>query len=208
MDLHDAANPGLGEHLVNRGAAGGEATSVGGTDTFLVRLDENGDLTWVQAQDSSEALSTEWVALGDTIEFSIADNLIQAGNVWGVTRRPRVESAEQTIVGDSLAIEAPDQVLSEIRGFGSAVATTAGDTAAADPDWISGDSLLARFDSTEAGKRVLVMLRAEGNARAYYHVFPPEGEVGPPAQLDRIEAVDELAEPHSDKGPACAGECL
>jgi hypothetical protein len=167
----------------------------------------DGDLSWVQAQDSGEALSTDWVALGDTIEFSIADDLIQQGNVWGVTRRPRVQSAEQTIVGDSLAIDAPDQVLSEIRGFGSAVATTVADTAGADADWISGDTLLARFDSTETGKRVIVMIRADGNARAYYHVFPPEGEVGPPAvnyargrritalfrdeELDRVDVVDQ-----------------
>ena len=194
--------------IVGSASAAGQDTSsyVLKGSVIAFRLTD-GDLSWVQAQDSGEALSAEWVALGDTIELSIVDDLIQQGNVWGVVRRPRVQSAEQTIIGDSLAIDAPDQILSEIRGFGSALATTAGDTTAAGPDWISGDTLLARFDSTETGKRVIVMIRADGNARAYYHVFPPEGEVGPPAinyargrriialfrdeELDRIDVVDQ-----------------
>jgi hypothetical protein len=167
----------------------------------------DGEMTWVQARENAQADSEEWLAMGDTIEFALADDQIQGGNVWGTSRRPRAVSASQTIVGDSLAIDAPNQRLSEIRGFGSAVATTGRDSGSADPDWITGDTLVARFDSSDGGRRVLVMVRAAGSARAYYHVYPQEGEEGPPAinyargqiitarfsddELDRVDIVEQ-----------------
>jgi lipopolysaccharide export system protein LptA len=141
----------------------------------------DGELRWVQAQDSAEAESAEWHAVGDTIEFSIARNRLQSGIVWGRERRPEAVSATQSIVADSLAIDAPDQVLTEIRGYGAARATTWQDSAQGDPDWLAGETLVARFDSTEAGKRILRSLVAEGGARALYHVLAEADLAVPPS---------------------------
>ena len=168
---------------------------------------EGSRLSWIQAQDSAEALSAEWEASGDTIEFNIVNELLQSGFVWGSGHRSEAVSATQMIVADSLAIDAPDQVLTEIRGYRTAQATTMQDSTQEEADWIAGDTLVARFDSTETGKRVLSVILSEGNAQAYYHVFPEEGVEGPPAinysrgrritayfkdeQLERVDIIDE-----------------
>jgi hypothetical protein len=174
--------------------------------TIAFRL-EGSTLEWIQAQDSAEALSAEWEASGDTIEFNIANGLLQSGFVWGTRQRSEAVSVSQAIVADSLAIDAPDQVLTEIRGYRTARATTMQDSTQEEADWIAGDTLVARFDSTETGKRVLSVLFAEGDAQAYYHVFPEDGLEGPPAinysrgrritayfkdeQLERVDILDE-----------------
>jgi hypothetical protein len=133
---------------------------------------EEGELNWVQAQQAAQALSTEWVALGDTIEFAISRNRIQAGVVWGDSTRATARSARQVIVADSLAIDTPDQVLTEIRGFGTSRATTRQEgrpDAAA--DWIEGDTLVAQFGDVGDGRRGLVMVRATWVAKALYHIY-------------------------------------
>ncbi len=163
-------------------------------------------LTWVQAQGEGEAMSAEWRAVGDTIQFDIDDDRLQGGTVWGSGTRPRAISAEQTIQGDSLALDAPDQVLTEIRAFGRARATTMVDSVAGIQDWLEGDSLVAKFGDHESGERGLWLLRARGNARSLYHVYPESGD-DPPAinyargrqisayfvddELDRVDIVDQ-----------------
>jgi hypothetical protein len=130
----------------------------------------NGDLTWVQADQDAEAVSAEWRALGDTIEFTITDNRIQSGGVWGESTRSVAESAEQTIEADSLAIDTPDQVLEQVRAFGAARATTEADSVRP-ADWIEGDTVVAHFGEVETGGRGLQRLEATGNARALYHIY-------------------------------------
>ncbi|MDH3571726.1 MAG: hypothetical protein OER89_16265, partial [Gemmatimonadota bacterium] len=137
-------------------------------------------LTWVQAQGEAEATSADWHAIGDTITFDIDNDKIQGGALWGSATRAQAMSAEQTIQGDSLALDAPDQVLTEVRAFGRTRATTMVDSVADIEDWLEGDSLVARFDEFETGERGLAQLRARGNARSLYHVYP-EGVDDPPA---------------------------
>ncbi|MGD8726439.1 MAG: OstA-like protein [Gemmatimonadales bacterium] len=204
-----ALDMGHGEGMILGGAEASGRDSTAYTifgSSIAFRL-EGSRLNWIQARDSAVALSEEWEAFGDTIEFNIANELLQSGAVWGSQRRSEAVSSSQTIVADSLAIEAPNQVLTEIRGFRMARATTAQDSTQEEPDWIAGDTIVARFDSTEAGKRVLSMLVAAGQAQAFYHVFPEEGVEGPPAlnysrgrqitayfkdeQLERVDILDE-----------------
>ena len=138
------------------------------------------ELTWVQAQRRAEALSADWRIVGDTIEFAVADDKIQAGMVWGDSITPRAMSETYTLSGDSLAVDLPDQVLTEMRGFGEAKATARPDSTATEVDWIAGDSVVARFDSTSTGSRTLKELRANGNARAFYQIFDDEDPEAPP----------------------------
>ena len=140
-------------------------------DRLAFRI-EGGELNWVQAQRSAQALSTEWVALGDTIEFAIRGNRIQAGNVWGDSTRATARSASQVVVADSLAIDTPDQVLTEIRGFGTSRATTRQEGRPdQEADWIEGDTLVARFGDVGEGRRALVMVQATWVAKALYHIY-------------------------------------
>ncbi len=164
-------------------------------------------LTWVQALGEGEAISAEWHAVGDTIQFDVENDRLQGGAIWGSETRPRAVSAAQTIQGDSLALDAPDQVLTEVRAFGRTRATTIVDSVAAIEDWLEGDSLVAQFDEFETGERGLVLLRARGNARSLYHVYPEGGGDEPPAinysrgrqisayfaegTLDRVDVVDQ-----------------
>jgi lipopolysaccharide export system protein LptA len=166
----------------------------------------NGDLTWVQADRDAEAVSAEWRAVGDTIEFTITDNRIQAGGVWGESTRSVAESAEQTIEADSLAIDAPDQVLEQVRAYGAARATTEADSVRP-TDWIEGDTVVAHFGEFETGRRGLQRLEATGNARALYHIYPGLDTAEQPAinysrgrrivaffkgeTLDRVNVLDE-----------------
>jgi hypothetical protein len=140
-------------------------------DRLAFRIEE-GELNWVQAQQAAQALSTEWVALGDTIEFAIARNRIQAGLVWGDSTRATARSARQVVVADSLAIDTPEQVLTEIRGFGTSRATTRQEGRPDDAaDWIEGDTLVAQFGDVGDGRRGLVMVRATWVAKALYHIY-------------------------------------
>jgi len=158
------------------------------------RMDE-GSLSWVQAQDMAEGLSEDWRVVGDTIEFEISDDKVQAGMVWGDSIAPRAMSETYTISGDSLAVDMPDQLLTEMRGFGNARATARPDSVSTEVDWMAGDTVVARFDSTETGSRTLSELRANGNARAYYHIFDDEEPDLPPGfNYSRGEKITALFE--------------
>ena len=138
-------------------------------------------LSWVQAQGLADATSSEWRIVGDTIEFNVADDMIQSGVVWGDSVRPRAMSEKYTVDADSLAIDSPNQVLTEVRGFGTARATAKTDSVSGEADWMAGDTLIVRFDSTETGSRTISQLIAAGNARAFYRIFDEADSAAAPA---------------------------
>jgi hypothetical protein len=138
-------------------------------------------LNWVQAQGLADATSSEWRIVGDTIEFNVAQDMIQSGVVWGDSIRPRAMSVRYTVTADSLAIDSPDQVLTEVRGFGAARATAKADSVEGEADWMEGDTLIVRFDSTDSGSRAISELIAAGNARALYRIFDEADSTAAPA---------------------------
>ncbi len=164
------------------------------------------ELNWVQAQEAARATSAEWRVVGDTIEFNVANGLIQMGSVWGGATRSQAMSESYTIAADSLVIDTPGQILQEVTGFGTALATSRTDSLAPEPDWMAGDTVVARFDTTETGKRVLVLLESRGHAQAFYYIFESPERTGEPAvnysrggritarfrneALDRVDVVD------------------
>jgi hypothetical protein len=149
-------------------------------------------LTWVQAEGDALATSVEWHVSADTLAFDIRDDRIQSGTAWGDSVRPRAASATNTITADSLAIDAPGQILHEVRGIGAARAVSRTDSLTGQEDWVAGDTVTARFAETAAGKRALSEIVAVGAARALYRVFPPADSAGPPdisySRGDRIVA--------------------
>lgn len=128
-------------------------------------------LTWVRAGGLADATSAEWHVAADSISFDIANDRIQGGSAWGDSTRPAAQSSGQTISADSLAIVAPDQRLTAVHGIGDARANTKRDSTDAEADWVAGDTVIARFDSTASGRRALAGIEARGAARARYRVF-------------------------------------
>ncbi|MBI2536380.1 MAG: hypothetical protein HYW06_05315 [Gemmatimonadetes bacterium] len=112
---------------------------------------------------------------GDTIAFDIVNEQIERGTAWGDSSRPNALSQRHTMRADSVALDTPGQRLEELRGYGQAVATAARDSLDGEPDWVAGDSLVARFDSTSGGERIVTSLEARGRARAYYRVYEADG---------------------------------
>ncbi|MFQ6046113.1 MAG: hypothetical protein ACE5PT_07120 [Gemmatimonadales bacterium] len=161
-------------------------------------------LTWVQSQGRAEATSAEWRVVGDTIEFDVANDLIQSGRVWGDSSRATAKSRYYSVAADSLALDAPDQRLEEVRGFFNAYATRRDSTVDVN-DWMGGDTVVARFGPGEGDVRALELLEARGNALAYYHIFEEDNRSGLPAinysrgarivalfkddELDRVDVV-------------------
>jgi lipopolysaccharide export system protein LptA len=137
-------------------------------------------LTWVQAEGDADATSAEWRVRADTLQFDIRDDRIQAGIAWGDSTRASATSVTSTITADSLAIDAPGQILEEVRGVGDAQATSRTDSLDIGNDWVAGDTVTARFAATSTGKRGLAEIVALGAARAHYRVFPATDPLGPP----------------------------
>jgi hypothetical protein len=132
-------------------------------------------LSWVEAQGKADATSSDWRLGADTIAFDVVQEQIERGNAWGDSLRPDARSVRYSMKADSVALDTPGQQLKELRGFGTAVATAARDSLDGQPDWVAGDSLVARFDTSTAGERILTDLEARGNARVYYRVFEADG---------------------------------
>lgn len=134
------------------------------------------ELTWVEARGQGDATSKDWRLSADTIAFDIVDRKIEHGTAWGDSLRPDARSTRYTMRADSVVLDTPDQQLEEIRGYGAAVATAARDSLDGQPDWVGGDSLVAKFDTTAGGERILTSLDARGQARAYYRVCAEDGK--------------------------------
>jgi lipopolysaccharide assembly outer membrane protein LptD (OstA) len=173
----------VGEGVLIGHAQAAGTDSVGYTiegDRVAFRLTDD-ELTWVQAQRDASARSAEWRAAGDTIEFNVERDMVQGGSVWGDSVRSRAMSSQYQIEADSLAIDSPDQLLTEVRSFGFAKATSLLDTLTAEPDWMAGDTLVARFGDAPSGRRILVLLEARGNAQAFYNIYESPLRIGPPS---------------------------
>jgi len=144
------------------------------------------DIRRVEANGGGNARGEDWTLVADTIHLGIDRRKLQRGFAWGSAVRPTATSAQQTIVADSIALDMPDEVLTEVRAFGRAVSSMKRDTtAAADVDWIAGDTVTARFDALadSAGRRrtEVRQVLARGSARALTHHYDEERRDVPPA---------------------------
>jgi hypothetical protein len=134
----------------------------------------------VKALGNGVATGSDWRLTADTIHLHIDRKKLQQAFAWGPrdSTHARAVSTLQTIRADSLALDLPDEVLTEARGFGHAFSTSKKDsTATAAVDWIAGDSLTARWaqqaDPGGAGepKSKLHRLISRGSARSLTHHY-------------------------------------
>ncbi len=196
-DFHAAADSAILGLVSNRGHLIGHARVDGGADSSsyhlrgrdvaFTSLDDR--LNWVQARDSAHAESSDFTITADTVEFTIVDDMVQGGFAWGRSIETRAVSSTNTITADSMAIDSPNQILEELRAFGSARAVSVQDSLDEDPDWIVGDSLIANFSETEWEQRYLDTLTAFGNAAAFYRVYSAAGGDVPDINYSRGDLI-------------------
>jgi lipopolysaccharide export system protein LptA len=138
----------------------------------------------VLASGEASVVSDSLNLVGDTIDLRFADQLMQRVFTWG--GRAKADTPQQQMEADSLEILMPGQQLRELHAVGKAIAYTVVDTlriASEERDWISGDTIVAFFDSTATGDSTRTQMKqvtASGTARAYYQLAPSSGVKGPP----------------------------
>lgn len=173
------------------------------------------DIERVKALGNGVATDADWRMTADTIHLHLDRKLLQRGFAWGPkdSVRAHAVSTRTTIQADSLALDLPDQVLTEARAFGHAFSTMKRDSAAkphagatkdavaktdssaADMDWITGDSLTARWtqvaDSGGVKKSKLRRLIARGSARSFTHLYGEhDTTAGPSLNYTRGKVID------------------
>jgi hypothetical protein len=178
MQLDQAAGFGV---LVGKPRVAGKGTRSYTLTGTRIELGLQGrEVRQVKALGNGVATGSDWRLTADTIHLHIDHKKLQQAFAWGPrdSTHARAVSTLQTIRADSLALDLPDEVLTEARGFGHAFSTSKKDsTAAATVDWIAGDSLTARWaqeaDPAGAGqpKSKLHRLISRGSARSLTHHY-------------------------------------
>ena len=147
----------------------------------------NRKLDRVIALTRARAVSQDMTLTSDTIDLRFSQDLMQRAIAWGPSRA-RAMSATQELVADSLDVRMPAQRMREVFAVRNAAAYGKPDTLrfrADTTDWLRGDTIIARFDTTSAdtaraGAR-LQQLQSLGKARAYYHLAPADSAMRRPA---------------------------
>lgn len=191
---------GDGEHGLLLGRAELHRLARDSVDLTAHRIDitlDDREVTYTLAQGNGRLVASGLDLVGDTIGLDIEDRIVRQTLAWGDSIRPDARSGVYQVTADSLAIDSPESLLREIRGFGngwtgfsarSEVPLPPADTLAQPPDsseetpslteegdWLAGDTLVLVFDTatTAAGAQArtdLESMRAILNAQAYYRM--------------------------------------
>lgn len=121
----------------------------------------------------------------DTIDMRLKDQRMERVFAWG--GRAKAEAESQQMEADSLDLRMPGQRLREVYALGRAFAYSRVDTArivSEDRDWITGDTLVAYFDTLAtadtASRTRMREVVATGSARAFYQLAAAGEGKGPP----------------------------
>jgi hypothetical protein len=152
-----------------------------GTHTFTLTggiidvYSKNRQVERVVATPTGHALSQDLELVADSIDLRVANNRLQRAMAWGKTRAHAI-SPDREIVADSIDAIMPDQRVREVRALRKAYAESNPDSGVVSKqrDWMSGDTIIARFDSipptdTTSKPRVRQIV-ALGNARSFYQM--------------------------------------
>ena len=139
----------------------------------------------VVATPKGHALSQDLELVSDSLDLRVQNNQLQRAIAWGKTRAHAV-SPEREIVADSIDAIMPGQRIREVRALRNAYAESNPDSGVVSTqrDWMSGDTIVARFDSLLAGDTVskpkIRQIVAEGHARSYYQMKSSKGPPNEP----------------------------
>lgn len=191
---------------------GPQSYTLTGTRIELVLQDR--EVRLVKALGNGKATSTDWVLTADTVHLAIERRKLQQALAWGTKSRPHAVSALQDIRADSLALDVPDQVLTEGRGFGRAFSASKRDSTVVSVrgqctgdntdcltsclriavDCIAGDTLTARWgqerDSVGTPRSRIHRIIARGSARALTHMYGRDTTGGPTLNYSRGKTID------------------
>ena len=146
---------------------------------------KNRQLERVVATPKGHALSQDLELVADSIDLRVTNNRLQRAIAWGKTRAHAV-SPDREIVADSIDAIIPDQRVREVRALRKAYAESNPDSGVVSTqrDWMSGDSIIARFDSIPptdtASKPRIREIVALGNARSFYQMKDSKGPATEP----------------------------
>lgn len=141
----------------------------------------NRQLERVVATPTGHAVSQDLELVADTIDLRILANQLQRAMAWGATRAHAI-SPDREIIADSIDAIMPGQRVREVRALRNAYANSTPDSGIVsdERDWLSGDTIVARFDSLPpgdtAGRPQIREIVAEGNARSYYQMKNSKGQ--------------------------------
>lgn len=191
---------GLGVLVGKPQIAGKEAGDTARRYTLLgTRIElafQDREVNLIKALGDGKATGSDWTLTADTIHLHVEHRKLQQALAWGKKTRPHAVSTLQTFTADSLALDVPDEVLTEARGFRKAFSTSRRDSLAtpADQDWISGDTLVARWaqekDSAGVSRSRIRQILAHGTARALTHIENQDSTAkGPSINYSRGQSI-------------------
>lgn len=140
----------------------------------------------VVATPNGHARSQDLELLADTIDLRLQANQLQRAIAWG-TKQAHAVSPEREIVADSIDAIMPGQRVREVRAVGTAFANSEPDSGfvTTERDWLSGDTIVARFDSVVTGDSTsrpqVREIVASGSARSYYQLKNSKGAATQPS---------------------------
>jgi hypothetical protein len=147
---------------------------------------KNRQVERVVATPNGHALSQDLELVADTIDLRVATNRLQRAMAWGKTRAHAI-SPDREIVADSIDAIMPDQRVHEVRALRKAYAESNPDSGVVSNqrDWMSGDTIVARFDSIPptdtSSKPRIRQIVALGNARSFYQMKNSKGPANEPS---------------------------
>ena len=134
----------------------------------------------VVATPKGHALSKDLELVADSIDLRMQSNQLQRAIAWGGGRAHAV-SPDREIIADSIDAIMPGQRIREVRALRNAYAESNPDSGVVSTqrDWMSGDTIVAHFDSlvgadTSSKPRIREIV-AEGNARSFYQMKNSRG---------------------------------
>jgi hypothetical protein len=160
------------------------------------------EIRLVKALGDGVATGADWRLTADTIHLHVDRKKLQQAFSWGPkdSVRARAVSTLNTIQADSLALDLPDEVLTEARAFGHAYSTSKKEsrkrdsTTSPEVNWIAGDSLTARWaqvaDSTGTPRTTLHRLIARGSGRSFTHLASEHDSMGSSLNYSRGKVID------------------
>jgi hypothetical protein len=155
------------------------------TGGFIDVYSRNRQVERVVATPNGHALSQDLELVADSIDLRVQANQLQRAIAWGKTRAHAV-SPEREIIADSIDAIMPNQRVREVRALRKAYAESNPDSGVitTQRDWMSGDTIVAHFDSLVAGDTTnrprVRQIVAQGNARSFYQMKNSKGPATEP----------------------------
>ena len=184
------------------------------------------EIRLIKALGAGQVTGTDWRLTADTIHLAVTNHKLQQVFAWSTTAapttpaaggkntaarpdsaQPRAVSRQHTIEADSLALDLPDEVLTEARSYGHARSTSIADTTRpTERDWMVGDTIVAHWthvpDSAGTGAAAkLERIVASGHARAFTHLHNDRDTTThtPSLNYSRGDKIDIRLKPGSDR---------